>query len=741
MNFSLKPVFSWARSRSFILTVLLLSSAYTQAKDNVLDSLYTQLRTASEDSSKVKLLIDICWEYRIRGNMPEAMGTATQALKLAEDADYMPGVATAYNNISLVYADQANYPKAIEYSLKALETGKQLNDEKRLASFYNNLGVIYNIQADYTKALECYMEALKILEKLGDKDNAGSINNNIGIIYFNQSKYRQALEYYEKALKTRQENRDVYGTGSSYLNIGEVHLAQKHFAIALEYYTKCYHEYSSIDSRQGLATCSNSIGSLYAALTDEPDSIKQSFIRTRYSEGSHIPILTSIDEALLDSALQWRLRSLKLSRELGKKLTTTYSLNGLGDIMRKSRQYDQAITFYKMAAGLADSINAQESLLNASKGLYEAYQSMNRHDSALFWFREATRVRDSLFSAEKQVEFGRQEAQLAYDKEMAVVAEQRKQQQLITYSVAGGLGMMVIFSIVVVGRLKVTRKQKRTIEDQKALVDEKNKNILDSINYAKRIQDALLKDTGSNSLHLPPHFIFHQPKDIVSGDFYWSMEKQGHWYLAAVDCTGHGVPGALMSMLGMTFLNEINATDKLHTPGEILDHLRDKVVKELGQSGEEGGSKDGMDISLLRLDLSHRQVMWAGANNPLYVVQSLEHRAAGDKDIIDHASGIVLYEIAPDKQPVGFHPNHKSFTDHTLQLYPGDTLYMFTDGYADQFGGEKGKKFKYSRLKALLLSMQQEPIENQKNILATTFRNWQGSFEQIDDVCVIGVRV
>lgn len=727
----------------FLLSVILSLCLFTVAsgQDRAIDSLRAILNKEETDSNRVKIMNDLSWEYRVKGDMKEAMRLASEGLDLSNEAGYLQGQATSYNSISLIYADQANYPKAVEYCKKTLDIAKELNNRQQMASSYNNMGVIYSIQNDHSKATECFIEALKIFDQLGNRNSVAALNNNIGIIFFDQQKYPEALEYYKKALETRTQLKDAYGVGSAYLNIGEVHLALKHFDEALEQYRKAFGQYTSINSKLGLATCSNSIGSLYAALASEPDSIKRLFAQRLYAGKGMLPDITRINEALLDSALHWRMNALQLSYETGKKLTRTYSLNGIGDVMKQKRKYAQAVSFYKLAAALSDSINAKESLLNACSGLSQSYEGMSRHDSALFWFRESIRVRDTLFSAEKQVQFARQEARMAYDKEMAVVAEQRKQQQLITWSVAGGLGMMFLFSMVVVGRLRVTGKQKRTIEQQKRLVDEKNKDILDSINYAKRIQDALLKEADSASGHLPAHFIFNQPKDIVSGDFYWSLEKQGYWYLAAADCTGHGVPGALMSMLGMAFLNEINAAGTLYTPAEILDRLRDKVVMELKQSGREGGSKDGMDISLIRLNLATRQLHWAGANNPVYVVQSLAHSAPSENCRVHAETGASLHELKGDKQPIGFHHQQKSFTDHTLQLHAGDSIYLFTDGYADQFGGEKGKKFKYSQLKDLLLSIHQKPVMEQREIVRKTFRFWQGEYEQVDDVCIIGVKV
>ena len=273
--------------------------------------------------------------------------------------------------------------------------------------------------------------------------------------------------------------------------------------------------------------------------------------------------------------------------------------------------------------------------------------------------------------------------------------------------------------------------QRKDADKQRNLVEEKNKNIIDSINYAKRIQDALLKEGEQIDKHLPEHFILYKPKDIISGDFYWSLEKQGHLYLAVADCTGHGVPGAMMSMLGIAFLNEITSTEKLLTPAEILDKLRERIIKELSQTGKEGDSKDGMDISISRLNLSNKELQWSGANNSLYIISS---------EIKEYKNEEVR-EIKPNKQPIGYHSKMHPFTNHTIQLEPGVGFFLFTDGFADQFGGPKGKKYMYSKFKETLILLQQQPMVKQKQLLNDKFESWKGDLEQLDDVCVVGMRV
>ncbi len=235
-----------------------------------------------------------------------------------------------------------------------------------------------------------------------------------------------------------------------------------------------------------------------------------------------------------------------------------------------------------------------------------------------------------------------------------------------------------------------------------------------------------MKSEVYESAHLPEHFVIFQPKDIVSGDFYWVHEKDNYLYVAVADCTGHGVPGAFLTMLGSSFLNEISAGENFMKPAKILDRLREKIVKELSQKGLRGGSRDGMDISLIRIDLKNFQIMWAGANNPLWFKRN-------DSDELE--------EIAANKEPIGHSTNMNPYTNHEMQLAKGDTFYLFSDGYVDQFGGPEGKKFKKRAFRSMILAIQDKPMEEQKKFIEDSFDKWKGMLEQIDDVCVIGMKL
>ena len=239
------------------------------------------------------------------------------------------------------------------------------------------------------------------------------------------------------------------------------------------------------------------------------------------------------------------------------------------------------------------------------------------------------------------------------------------------------------------------------------------------------------------------YFVFFKPKDIVSGDFYWVKEVQDHLVIVEADCTGHGVPGAFMSMLGITLLNDLIGDRCFDAPAAILDRLRSKIKEMLVQEGNVEDQKDGMDMALAILDKNNRQIHYSGANNPLYIIRNKELESGQQLEpYLSMENGkYQLFELKGDKQPIGVYWEETKFTNHTISLQENDTIYIFSDGIVDQFGGENRKKFKAVNFKKLLLSIQEESMEAQGQIIDDTFESWKGSYEQIDDVSVIGVKI
>jgi serine phosphatase RsbU (regulator of sigma subunit) len=263
----------------------------------------------------------------------------------------------------------------------------------------------------------------------------------------------------------------------------------------------------------------------------------------------------------------------------------------------------------------------------------------------------------------------------------------------------------------------------KEILNQNKIIEEKQKEMLDSIHYAKRIQNTLLasKTTLNKNLNSDAnYFVFYNPKDIVSGDFYWATEHNNKFYLAVCDCTGHGVPGAFMSLLNIGFLNEAIKEKGVEKPHEVFNYVRERLIHSISSEGQQ----DGMDGILLCIDKSTKQITYAAANNEPIIISEQK-----------------IIELPKDKMPIGKGVKTESFTLYSINVNKGDALYLYTDGYADQFGGLKGKKFKYKQLNELLLSVNKKPMEHQKDEINSVIQTWKGNLEQVDDILIVGIKL
>jgi serine phosphatase RsbU (regulator of sigma subunit) len=276
------------------------------------------------------------------------------------------------------------------------------------------------------------------------------------------------------------------------------------------------------------------------------------------------------------------------------------------------------------------------------------------------------------------------------------------------------------------------------VTTQKDIVEEINNEISQSIDYATRLQESILPETNLLEEYLSDYFVLFKPKDKVSGDFYWWTHIEGHTVITAADCTGHGVPGAFMSMLGVSFLREIVMKEYITHPGVILRKLRKEIIKALRQKRETGGQKDGMDMAIVSINNETNLLQFSGANNPLYIITNNARKLTGFETLQGFDG---FYEIKPDKMPIAIYEKMDNFTTPEIQLEKGDQLYMFSDGFADQFGGPMGKKFKYKPFKQMLLDNANKTMSDQKNMLNTVFEEWKSGLEQIDDVVILGIKI
>jgi serine phosphatase RsbU (regulator of sigma subunit) len=301
---------------------------------------------------------------------------------------------------------------------------------------------------------------------------------------------------------------------------------------------------------------------------------------------------------------------------------------------------------------------------------------------------------------------------------------------------------LLLFASDHIARAIESVRNEEEIRKQHQLVLEQQQAITESINYARRIQKAVLPSPAYMDNILSDYFTIYKPKDIIGGDFYWVREIENYRVVIVADCTGHGVPGALMSMLGVTLLNAQFRTFGIRQPGVILGHLRNKVKEILAQEGSINDQKDGIDMAIAIIDQEKNELQFGGANLPLLLIRKKGEEEIPEGELMPSLENddFVMYRIKADKQPIGVHWEEEDFSTQVISLQDQDALYMFTDGIADQYGGKNRKKFKSRRLKKLLLSIQAESMEDQRNLIEAAFDSWRGTNEQIDDVCMMGVR-
>jgi len=577
----------------------------------------------------------------------------------------------------------------------------------QLITGYNLMGIAYDFRGNIAKSIDYYTKSLTLSEEIKDNRGIAMASNNIGLIYAQQEDFEEAIAYYEKSAALKKKLKDSTGLVKSYNNIGLSYVELNQYDLALDYYEKGLSLSEKINKPAEIALVLHNLGRLY-------------YLKKDYQK-----------------AKAFMLRALDYEEQLNSKYGISIALISLSLVYNEEGDFKKAISIGERGLALAKEVEGIDEIRDGAKALWDIYKKQSRFKESLAMYELYVNVRDSILQEDNKREILQAEFQYKFDKEQSLkkaeydaelekqellAAADKKQQNVIIYSTSGGLILVVIISLLIFNRFKDTQKKNKIIQHQKEVVEEKNREITDSINYAKRIQNAILPPPKLVKEYIPDSFILYKPKDVVAGDFYWMEQKEDKILFAAADCTGHGVPGALVSVICNNGLNRSVREYNLIDPGEILDKTREVVVSEFEKSEEE--VKDGMDISLCALDFNNQVLHWAGANNPLWIIR--------DGEIVATKS---------NKQPIGVVDNPLPFTTHKIALQKGDVIYVFTDGFQDQFGGESGKKFKPANFKKLLLSISAEPMAKQLEIIDNTFENWKGELEQLDDVCVIGVRV
>ena len=660
--------------RVLILFLLISTVLFGRANDNTLDSLIGLTTIEKTDTGLVRIYNNIgSASYRkdqllAKRYWEMAYDLATEKLKTKRDTFFLNQLAIANNGLGIISRRMGNYSSSLSYYQASLKINEDLDKIESVASNYGNIGVIYRDMEEFDLAKDYYQKSLDI--RLEGTDTVALVvcYNSFGILYRRMEKFDEALDYYYKSLALSSSvNNDEY-IAQSYNNIGVVHVLKENYQEATKFFNKSYKLHSEKGNQAGMVRYHANMSHVYD---------KQGNVAKAISEGEI---------------------AYKIYLEMGRKNDLSQVALRLSKMYSKKKNYKEALSKYK------DFIVYRDSVFNEKTTKEVTQKEMQ------FEFDKQT-MSDSLSRAEAE--------------KITALEHQQEIDQQKTLMYAGSLILLlvIIFSIVVFNRLKISNKQKATIEQQKLVVEIKNREITDSINYAKRIQSAILPSIDKIKESLPNSFVFYKPKDIVAGDFYWYKKVNNKIFIAVADCTGHGVPGAMVSVVCNNALNRAVNDFWLLDPAKILDKTAELVIEAFRENKHED-VKDGMDISLCSFDIENNKLEYAGAINSMFYITENK-----------------LKEIKGDKQPIGQFTDIKPFTLHKFNLNKGDKIYLFSDGYADQFGGSKGKKFMYKRFRELILGVSAKEFSKQKPALESEFNTWKEDLEQVDDVCVIGIEV
>ncbi len=621
-------------------------------------------------------------------------------------------------------------------------------NNKRLAFCNLSKGESYRLISEFDKAVECYNKVIRFSKKINDLNKIAVCYNSMGELYRNQANYPKALEFFNLGLDIAIKNKNNSQIAFCYSSMGDIYTVQKEYPKAIGFFEEAYKIAVEIKARLQECNSLSSMGRTYHVAGEEKKALdclkKAVVIAEEIGNKDKMAFCNLIiaeiyqDDAKYEEALAAYNNALKIAEETGNKSLASNINYLLGNFYILTTKYDAAQKAGEKGLTLGRESETPENIKNGANLLSQVYEFQNKSQQALDMIRLFIKMKDSISNEANIKQFAAIEYQA---KESSLKAEQMareetnkaelNRQKTIRYAFTIGFGLVLVLVVVVFRNLQQNKKknkiitaQKLEVEHQKELVDEKNKEITDSITYAKRLQEAILPPLKMVKEIFPENFVLYIPKDIIAGDFYW-MEHSGEFtFIAAADSTGHGVPGAMVSVVCSNALNRSIKEFKLTEPGLVLDKARELVLETFAKS--EGDVKDGMDISLLCINRKKKSITWAGANNPLWYINPEEN---------------LLSEIKPNKQPIGKTDNPLPFTTHSIPYLPGKIIYLITDGYADQFGGPKGKKLKYKQLEEFILNSKDKPLSEQKEVLEQKFAAWKMHYEQVDDVTLLGLKI
>jgi len=749
----------YKRSTVLVLFLFLLPVYSTLANADTLQHRQDSLKQIEKllESSK----------YHATRDTRASIEEAQEALKMSRSGSFTPETAECYYHLGYAHYNLNHYDSANMYLRKAKNLSEQTGNRMILALTLNRIGNTCQLKGEFDKALENYQQALEINREIDNQKEVARSLTNIGSIYRTFGKYDDAIQFHLEALSIYEGIDAPEGTAWTSLNISRLFKLNEDYDKALEYLEQALPVYRNIAREQGVKTgvtlCLKEYSLIYSQSGQTKKALEYSrrVLQRNQEAGNQYGIANTWftmgkiyqKRGDLTKSLQYLHKALSMKRELNDQIEIPSILRSIGENYMQRENYHQALDYFSKALGQARTQHQKEEIKDIYKALYQTHQRSGNHQKALDYYTQYSALKDSLNNQriselEMQYEFEKKQEQLRYEqkKKEAIQQARLKRQRILTWAFI--IGFVLLLALLVVIYQSYKRKvrsnrqlaqQKQEIENQRDEIEaqrntatrqrdqiaRQNRIITESIEYASRIQSAVLPQEKTIGKIFSDYFIFYRPKNIVSGDFYWINQIDSKVVIVAADCTGHGVPGAFMSMLGVAFLNEIINQNRVLDPGEILNQLRRNLIDALHQTIKKRGSRDGMDMALAIIDTNTDTLHYSGAYNPMYIIR--------DNELID---------MKANRMPIGIHSVYQEtpFSVKEEKLQPNDRLYFFTDGFTDQFGGEKGTKFGRKQFKQILLNSDHQTMEQQKQTLNHALNDWMDSWGQIDDIMVLGFK-
>ena len=759
-----------------VITLLFISHVINVQSQNrhTIDSLKNLLQS-SEGVEKITLLNKISYLYLNR-SIDTALNYAQNALKLSENNGVDTILAKSFSSIGIVHLANKDLVKALPFFQKALKIYSKYDLKSYEVRTLSNIGIIYSYRGDYAKGNEYFRKYVEVVLELGDSVSVALAYNNIGLNLQKLGQPDNALEYYQKALRINEENNNEKDIVLVLGNIADIYSNMNEFTRSVYYLRKAEKLARKIQDNYYLAYLLNNIGYAYEQM-DSNDVALEYYNKSYevYDLSGHdagkafvIGNMGSLHEKdeQWDKALKFYKKALEIFTKTEDQQSISSMLSGIGRVYLGKKDYAKSLTHLQKSFILRKETGDLLGMSESYKQLSEYYEATGAYRKAIDHFKEYRQLQDSVFNkksndriAEMEVRYETEKKEkeielLQKDRQLSDI-EYAKQKSFRNYLIIIVIIILVLITIIY-NRFRLKKKankrltaQNMEIKEQKEEITQqneeiitqrdeldtvnkelkkRNKQITDSITYAQTIQNAIFPSEEQFKKAFPESFIFFKPKEIVSGDFFWLNQKDNKIYFAVADCTGHGVPGAFMSMIGNTLLNEIINEEPEYPPSEILLKLHKGISFALNQErSEEQAQDDGIDITLCCLNKKRSELVISCASQEAYIISNeRSFTVAGDIYTIG--------SVIPDKKEI-------KFTDHKLRYEEGLCLYMYSDGYYDQFGGAKNNKYMIGRFKKLLFENHTLSMADQLRELDKEFEEWKGGAEQVDDVLVVGIKV